>query len=123
MNRSGSSGLLRFESRARDEYFIVALGVHNYKQWTDLVTDLVYDGPGQTAAQIHVDYYTSGKPRDDVKWQLLTEKSAKNAKGRNVTVRYKGSQGISTRAAPDPTPPAATPEEQSKVFDLVITIG
>ena len=45
MGGSGTSGTLRFVGDD-GEKFIVALGVHNYKRWGDIVTNLADDQTG-----------------------------------------------------------------------------
>ncbi|OBZ78202.1 hypothetical protein A0H81_02578 [Grifola frondosa] len=56
MGGSGTSGTLRFKSESGD-YFLVALGVHNYKRWCDIVTDLT---SSNTGVEIHPTYYQDG---------------------------------------------------------------
>jgi len=53
MGGSGTSGMLRFKN-PKGEQFLVALGVHNYKRWCDIVTDVPLD---QTAVDVHPTYY------------------------------------------------------------------
>lgn len=53
MGGSGTSGMLRFKNPKGDQ-FLVALGVHNYKRWCDIVTDVPLD---QTAVDVHPSYY------------------------------------------------------------------
>lgn len=60
MGGSGTSGTLRFDSDT-GESFLVALGVHNYKRWCDIVTGL---NPGETGVVIHREYY-HGSERDN----------------------------------------------------------
>ena len=59
MNGSGTSGLLRFESDATDhpEYFVCAVGIHNYKPWGSIVAGLP---SSQTCALLHSQFYSGG---------------------------------------------------------------
>ncbi|KAG2128533.1 fungal fruit body lectin-domain-containing protein, partial [Suillus bovinus] len=56
MGGSGMSGGLRFISGTREK-FLVVLGIHNYKRWCNINTDLV---PLATATNIHPEYYMDG---------------------------------------------------------------
>ncbi|BBN00408.1 hypothetical protein MPTK1_1g28930 [Marchantia polymorpha subsp. ruderalis] len=56
METSGKSGMLRLKNHAGD-VFIVALGVHNYKRWCDIV---VNQKSNQTSVDILPTYYSSG---------------------------------------------------------------
>src|SRR5258708_4060463 len=58
MGGSGTSGSLRLQSSS-GESFVVTLGVHNYKRWGDIVTNLKN---GQTALTINPEYYSSAHP-------------------------------------------------------------
>ena len=51
---SGTYGSLRFKSDT-DEYFIVTLGVHYYKGWGDIITNL---SPSDTGVTITPQYYS-----------------------------------------------------------------
>ncbi|KAG0570333.1 hypothetical protein M758_6G149400 [Ceratodon purpureus] len=53
MGGSGTSGMLRFKN-PKGEQFLVALGVHNYKRWCDIIPDVPLD---KTAVDIHPTYY------------------------------------------------------------------
>ncbi|KAJ8517586.1 hypothetical protein ONZ45_g5253 [Pleurotus djamor] len=85
MGGSGTSGILRFNDK--NEYFTVALGVHNYKHWVDVTTGLTSNS---TATVLHKDYYTSGK-RASVREKQLGE--FKVASGRNIEVKYDSIDG------------------------------
>jgi hypothetical protein len=54
MGGSGTSGVLRFKSDK--ELITVAVGVHNYKRWCDVVTGLK---PDETALVINPQYYNN----------------------------------------------------------------
>ncbi|KAG2043729.1 fungal fruit body lectin [Suillus americanus] len=84
MGGSGTSGTLRFRSGSGEE-FLVALGVHNYKRWCDIVPDLA---PGDTCMKIHPEYYMDGNPRNEMLWKQLAELRRKSKKGTNVEVKY-----------------------------------
>ncbi|KZV96854.1 fungal fruit body lectin, partial [Exidia glandulosa HHB12029] len=97
MGGSGTSGILRF--RSGDQYFIVALGVHNYKRWVDVSTSLAGN---DTATHIHPDYYTGGNLRAGVREEQrkdfdVTPQSGPMA-GRRVEVHYTISEGNNLEA-------------------------
>ncbi|KAF7762188.1 hypothetical protein Agabi119p4_8781 [Agaricus bisporus var. burnettii] len=78
MGGSGTSGSLRFVSSDTDESFVATFGVHNYKRWCDIVTNLTNE---QTALVINQEYY--GVPiRDQARENQLTSYNVANAKGR-----------------------------------------
>ena len=90
MENSGTCGSLRFES-GTGENFIVTLGVHNYKRWCDIVTNL---SPDQTGVVITPEYYDS-KHSDRVaqRERQLESYSVSNNKGRKFTVSYSVAEG------------------------------
>ena len=55
MGGSGTSGMLRFMDEEGEESFYVAMGVHNYVRWVDIVTDL--GSTSGTNARALSDYY------------------------------------------------------------------
>lgn len=90
MGGSGTSGTLRFVSDS-GENFIVAMGVHNYKRWGDIVTNLQND---QTGVIINPQYYSNQNPdREKAREAQLVEYNVKNAKGRNFEIKYTVSDG------------------------------
>ncbi|PHH71788.1 hypothetical protein CDD82_6336 [Ophiocordyceps australis] len=74
MGGSGTSGCIRFVADT-GENFIVAIGVHNYKPWGDIVTKL---DTNQTGVKLLPEYYetewggTQKKERVDVRWKTLS---------------------------------------------------
>ncbi|KAG2066144.1 lectin 3a [Suillus decipiens] len=84
MGGSGTSGALRFRNGSGEE-FLVVLGVHNYKRWCDIVTDLA---PGDTAMKIQPEYYMDGNPRNEMLWKQLAEIQKTSKKGTKVEVKY-----------------------------------
>ncbi|GLB42678.1 hypothetical protein LshimejAT787_1201270 [Lyophyllum shimeji] len=58
MGGSGTSGMMRFLDTATGEVFAVLVGVHNWKPWCDVVTDLTTK---DTCMEIHPSYYAGGK--------------------------------------------------------------
>jgi len=90
MGGSGTSGILRF--KCKDEYFIVALGVHNYKRWIDVSTALP---SSDTATHIHSDYYTAGNYRATVREKQLSTFDVTSPQGRNVKVNFDVADGQS----------------------------
>ncbi|KAH9953090.1 fungal fruit body lectin [Russula dissimulans] len=90
MGGSGTSGSLRFVSDT-EENFILTLGIHNYRRWGDIVTDLT---PEQTAKVINAQYYNSAYPSKAEKlWAQLTNYQTSNAKGRTFKFIYTALEG------------------------------
>lgn len=89
---SGVSGTLRFESVSSD-YVLVALGIHNYKRWCDIVTDLKST---DTALAIHPQYYLDASApgsRSDMLWKQLPSIEKTDSKGRKFAVNYFEDEG------------------------------
>ncbi|KAG2124616.1 lectin 2b [Suillus clintonianus] len=84
MGGSGTSGALRFINGAGEE-FLVTLGIHNYKRWCDIVTDLA---PGDTGMKIQPEYYSDSSARNQMLWKQLDHIQKKSAKGTSVDVKY-----------------------------------
>ena len=93
MGGSGTSGTLRFLSDT-GERFIVALGVHNYKRWSDIVTGLA---PDQTGIVINSEYYNSGG-RAYAREKQLSTYSVTSSAGRRFTVTYIVTEGNDLKA-------------------------
>lgn len=89
MGGSGTSGTIRFLAQDTGEMFIVALGVHNYKRWCDVVTNLKQE---QTGVLINPEYYNKGG-RDFMREKQLASYSVKNAKGRKIEVKFTKEDG------------------------------
>ena len=90
MGGSGTCGSLRFASDTK-EGFIVTLGVHNYKRWGDIVTNLSSD---QTGVIITPQYYSDKNPdREAQREAQLVSYNVKNAKGRNFAFDYTVTEG------------------------------
>ncbi|CAK9859160.1 unnamed protein product [Sphagnum jensenii] len=85
MAANGVSGMLRFNSSQGDSFFLVALGVHNYKRWCDIVVDAT--PTGNTCVDIHPQYYNADSPRYQMLWKQLAhlEKSTTSVK---IAVNY-----------------------------------
>ncbi|KAF7971593.1 hypothetical protein HWV62_20766 [Athelia sp. TMB] len=94
MGASGTSGTIRFLADDTGEAFIVALGIHNYKRWCDVVTNLKND---ETGVLINPQYYNNGG-RDYQREKQLASYSVKNAKGRNVEIKFTKDEGQDLRA-------------------------
>ncbi|KAG6380448.1 lectin [Boletus reticuloceps] len=92
MGGSGTSGVLRFKSDK--ELITVAVGVHNYKRWCDVVTGLK---PEETALVINPQYYNNG-PRAYVREKQLAEYSVTSAVGTKVEVKYTVTEGNNLQA-------------------------
>jgi len=85
MGGSGTSGSLRFVSDT-GENFIVTLGVHNYKRWGDVVTNLTNECTGVV---ITPEYYSDKHAdRERQREKQLTTYCVKNNKGRNFSFNY-----------------------------------
>lgn len=93
MGGSGTSGTIRFKADT-GETFIVALGVHNYERWCDIVTGL---SPSDTGVVINPQYYDSG-PRAYMREKVLKEYSVKSAQGRQFQVIYTKADGNNLNA-------------------------
>ncbi|TFK64322.1 fungal fruit body lectin [Pluteus cervinus] len=81
----GGSGSLRFVTDT-GENFIAAFGVHNYKRWGDIVTNLTNN---QTGVVVNPQY-DSQADREAVRDRQLASYDAANAKGRNFAINYSG---------------------------------
>jgi len=86
MPGSGTCGSLRFVSDTGED-FVITLGVHNYKRWGDIVTDLDYDNTGVT---ITPQYYGG---RTQQREKQLTTYNVNNVKGRNFQFNYTVAKG------------------------------
>ena len=85
MGGSGTCGSLRFASDT-GENFIVTLGVHNYKRWGDIVTNLKNN---ETGVIITPQYYSdSHKDRERQREAQLTSYSVPNIHGRKFSLDY-----------------------------------
>jgi len=94
MGYSGTSGTIRFESDT-GENFLVAIGVHNYKRWCDIVTDLKTDR--EAGVTVNPQYYNNGE-RHAQREKQLASFATKNAHGRNIEVRFTVSDGNDLKA-------------------------
>jgi hypothetical protein len=90
MGGSGTSGSLRLQSET-GESFVVTLGVHNYKRWGDIVTNLKND---QTASTINPEYYSNNFPnRQKQREKQLSTYEIANSKGRKCSFKYTVTEG------------------------------
>ncbi|XP_006455555.1 XCL-like lectin [Agaricus bisporus var. bisporus H97] len=93
MGGSGTSGSLRFVSDT-GERFVATFGVHNWKRWCDIVTNLTDE---QTALVINQEYY--GVPyRDAARERQLTSYSVSDREGRKYTINYTVTDGNNLKA-------------------------
>ncbi|KAJ7903937.1 fungal fruit body lectin [Mycena leptocephala] len=92
MGGSGTSGILRFLSDT-GEYFLVAIGVHNYKRWCDIVSNIT---PDMTGATVHPEYYTGG--RAFVRERQLASYGGPNAQGRSLDIKFTVAEGNDLKA-------------------------
>ncbi|KAG8989611.1 hypothetical protein FRB94_001005 [Tulasnella sp. JGI-2019a] len=84
MGGSGTSGSLRFQAD-NGESFVATFGVHNYKRWGDIVTNLSNE---QTAMIINAEYYDGTKDRAAAREAQRASYSVNNAKGRKLAINY-----------------------------------
>ena len=87
MNGSGTSGTLRFKNAA-DDYVLVALGVHNYRRWCDILTDITHK---DTGVQINPTYYQDASvpgSRSPMLWKQLDKIEKTDSKGKKFAVNY-----------------------------------
>jgi hypothetical protein len=90
MGGSGTCGSLRFLADT-GENFIITLGVHNYKRWGDIVTNLTNE---ETGVIITPQYYSDSNPdREAQRERQLTTYHVSNLKGRNFAYNYTVADG------------------------------
>jgi len=90
MPSSGTAGSLRFVSDT-GENFIVTLGIHNYKRWGDIGTNLA---PELTGVVMTPQYYSDAhRYRGEVREKQLTTYNVNNRKGRNFKFDYTVAEG------------------------------
>jgi hypothetical protein len=91
MGGSGTCGSLRFAADTNDEKFIVTFGVHNYKRWGDIVTNLTN---AETGVIITPQYYDDKhRDREQQREKQLTTYAVKNAQGREISFKYYEAEG------------------------------
>lgn len=91
MGGSGTSGVLRFMTTEGKEAFFIAMGVHNYKPWVDIVTGLADNVTGVKALP---EYYNDTNPtRVQSREAQRTSQSILNIDNRNISAAYKVSSG------------------------------
>jgi len=93
MGGSGTCGTLRFQTDL-GEKFVVAVAVHNYERWCDIVQDVHND---QTGATIQAEYYNGGDRTRQREKQLPNYSSVGSA-GRNVSINFTGKEGNDLKA-------------------------
>ncbi|KZS95393.1 fungal fruit body lectin [Sistotremastrum niveocremeum HHB9708] len=94
MGGSGTSGALRFVAD-NGENFIATLGVHNYKRWGDIVTNLANN---QTGITINSQYYDGTPDRAAAREAQRASYSVANAQGRKFTINYTVADGNDLKA-------------------------
>ncbi|KAI9732133.1 MAG: hypothetical protein M1834_004229 [Cirrosporium novae-zelandiae] len=87
MDGSGTSGMLRYKSSS-GEIFCLALGIHNYKRWCDIVTDLKED---DTAKNINPAYY--GGLKSDIIWTQHSTFATTTKRGSKLKIDYSTNEG------------------------------
>ena len=94
MGGSGSSGMLRFQT-SRGDYFAVAVGVHNYKRWCDVLVDTANDAP---LTKWHPKYYDDKDAKYQALWAQAAEFEAKAKSGKTVRIKFYQAEGNVLRA-------------------------
>jgi Fungal fruit body lectin len=89
MGDSGTSGSLRLVADTGESFFVV-FGVHNWKKWGAVVTDLAKD---QTGVSLHPQYYAGGSKSTRSDWNQLDSYTVTNLGGRSFTVTYTEPEG------------------------------
>jgi hypothetical protein len=90
MGGSGTCGSLRLVSDT-SESCIVTLGVHNYRRWGDIVTNLSSD---QTGVVIMPEYYSDEHPdKERQRWKQLTAYNVNSAGGHSFAFKYTVADG------------------------------
>jgi hypothetical protein len=87
MDGSGTSGTLRFKCTS-GICVLFAMGVHNYKRWCDIVTDLQ---PKDTGTTIQPTYYQDpgvAGNRNDMLWKQLPTLQKTDAKGNSFSINF-----------------------------------
>ncbi|KAI2612205.1 lectin [Hypoxylon fragiforme] len=91
MGGSGTSGMLRFRTEQGKEAFFVAMGVHNYKPWVDVVTGLAND---VTCVSALPEYYNDVNPvRCKAREAQRTSQTILNADHRKISANYCVTEG------------------------------
>jgi len=91
MGGSGTAGMLRFMTEEGKEAFFVAMGVHNYKPWLDVVTGLADD---ITVVRVLNEYYDGNNPpRVAARESHRQTASILNIDNRNISAEYTDNEG------------------------------
>ena len=90
MGGSGTCGSLRFVADT-GENFIITLGVHNYKRWGDIVTNLTNEECGVVITPQY--YGNQYGDRAQQREKQLTSYNVENAKCRNFAYNYTVAEG------------------------------
>ena len=93
MGGSGTSGTIRFFNADTGERFIVAIGVHNYKRWCDIVTGL---NPPDTGVVMHQEWY--GEKRSFMREKQTVSHNVASAKGTKFEIKYTVVDGNNLKA-------------------------
>ncbi|KAG8984657.1 hypothetical protein FRB94_010974 [Tulasnella sp. JGI-2019a] len=94
MGGSGTSGSLRFQAD-NGESFVATFGVHNYKRWCDIVTNLSSE---QTGMVINAQYYDGTKDRAAAREAQRASYNVNNASGRKITINFTQVEGNDLKA-------------------------
>lgn len=88
LHSNGPSGVVRFLS-TKGERIALAVGVHNYQRWCDIVTNL---NPDETALKVNCEYYNDGF-RSFAREKQSVEHSATSNAGTKVQIKYTVAEG------------------------------
>ena len=89
MKSSGTSGVILFRT-TNYETFAIAVGVHNYKRWSDIKTDLDVN---TTVKDIIPDYYNNDKPEHKVREKQSATADAVTANKNSIKLNFTQAEG------------------------------
>lgn len=91
---SGSSGMLRFRDTSNNTSILVAVGVHNYKRWCDIVTDLDHNQVGAKYQPLYYgDHHSNGTARGKMLWKQLHSIEKITQDARVVSLNFTTTEG------------------------------
>ncbi|KAK5657987.1 hypothetical protein OQA88_2540 [Cercophora sp. LCS_1] len=93
MKNSGSSGMLRFLA-SNGEFFTIAVGVHNYKRWCDV---MVNTGDSTPLIKLHPNYYDEKHAKYKCLWEQSAEDEMTTKAGEKVRVSFYVKEGNELR--------------------------
>lgn len=90
LQNSGSSGTLRFRRHTNEKCntFIVSVGVHNYKRWCDIVTDLPPNHIGAKHNSLYYGEHPHSTGWGEMLWKQLSAIQKTTQEGQNIFLIY-----------------------------------